>query len=104
VQHSYCAAQSAAAVAEFAPLVRDPGRGKKGGRQCFHGGLQSREETPKEGMCGRSCRTATISVAEAALARVFFLRYANGCGRRFRRSRDFARNLSPKLRFYSLKQ
>ena len=28
---------------------------------CCHGGLKSREETPKEGICGRSCRTATIS-------------------------------------------
>ena len=40
---------------------------------CRHGGLESREETPKEGICGRSCRTATISVLLAALASVFFI-------------------------------
>ena len=36
---------------------------------------ESREETPKEGICGRSCRTATISACGAANARVFLLRY-----------------------------
>ena len=58
--------------------IPTPGRtsGKKGGRQCFHGGLQSREETPKEGICGRSCRTATISAPGAGLASAFFVRYA----------------------------
>jgi hypothetical protein len=40
---------------------------------CCHGGLESREETPKEGICGRSCRTATISVLTAAVASVFFV-------------------------------
>jgi hypothetical protein len=53
----------------------------RGGRQkrrppCCHGGLESREETPKEGICGRSCRTATISVLTAAVARGFFIEWA----------------------------
>src|ERR1700733_14028485 len=39
---------------------------------CRHGGLEFREETPKEGICGRSCRTATISPRSAAVASVFF--------------------------------
>src|SRR5580704_9798485 len=43
---------------------------------CRHGGLESREETPKEGICGRSCRTATISVLAAAVASLFFVRRA----------------------------
>ena len=38
---------------------------------CCHGGLQSREETPKEGICGRSCRTATISSLTAAACKSF---------------------------------
>jgi hypothetical protein len=42
---------------------------------CCHGGLESREETPKEGICGRSCRTATISSLTAVLARLFFNRF-----------------------------
>jgi hypothetical protein len=46
--------------------------GEKRRPPCRHGGLESREETPKEGICGRSCRTATISVFVAALASVFF--------------------------------
>jgi hypothetical protein len=41
---------------------------------CCHGGLESREETPKEGICGRSCRTATISSLTAAVARAFFIK------------------------------
>jgi hypothetical protein len=45
--------------------------GEKRRPPCRHGGLESREETPKEGICGRSCRTATISVLIAALASVF---------------------------------
>src|SRR6476646_9893233 len=40
---------------------------------CCHGGLESREETPKEGICDRSCRTATISSLTAAGASVFFV-------------------------------
>ena len=40
---------------------------------CCHGGPESREETPKEGICGRSCRTATISPLTAAVASVFFV-------------------------------
>jgi hypothetical protein len=38
---------------------------------CRHGGLESREETPKEGICGRSCRTATISSLTSIIARTF---------------------------------
>ena len=38
---------------------------------------ESREETPKEGICGRSCRTATICLCVAANARNFW-----GFGRR----------------------
>src|SRR5450755_441469 len=49
---------------------------KKRRPPCRHGGPESREETPKEGICGRSCRTATISSLTPALARVFFARYA----------------------------
>jgi hypothetical protein len=43
---------------------------------CCHGGLESREETPKEGICGRSCRTATISSLRLAVASLFFARRA----------------------------
>jgi hypothetical protein len=43
---------------------------------CCHGGLESREETPKEGICGRSCRTATISLLRPALASLFFVQRA----------------------------
>jgi hypothetical protein len=48
------------------------GAGEKRRPPCRHGGLESREETPKEGICGRSCRTATISPLTAAVASVFF--------------------------------
>jgi hypothetical protein len=41
---------------------------------CCHGGLESREETPKEGICGRSCRTATISALGWTVASLFFIR------------------------------
>ena len=41
---------------------------------CCHGGLQSREETPKEGICGTACRTATISALSLPLARAFSVR------------------------------
>ena len=41
-----------------------------------HGGLESREETPKEGICGRSCRTATISLLSPAVASLFFVQRA----------------------------
>jgi hypothetical protein len=41
---------------------------------CRHGGLESREETPKEGICGRSCRTAAISSLTASVARAFFIK------------------------------
>jgi hypothetical protein len=43
---------------------------------CCHGGLESREETPKEGICGRSCRTATISALTADVASLFFVQWA----------------------------
>src|SRR5258708_571617 len=43
---------------------------------CCHGGLESREETPKEGICGRSCRTATISALSPAVASLFFVQRA----------------------------
>jgi hypothetical protein len=43
---------------------------------CCHGGLESREETPKEGICGRSCRTATISALTPTVASLFFIRRA----------------------------
>jgi hypothetical protein len=48
--------------------------GEKRRPPCRHGGLESREETPKEGICGRSCRTATISVLTTAVASLFFAR------------------------------
>src|ERR1700722_3998965 len=41
---------------------------------CRHGGLESREETPKEGICGRSCRTAAISSPTPKIARAFFIK------------------------------
>src|SRR6478736_3853018 len=41
---------------------------------CRHGGLESREETPKEGICGRLCRTATISLYATSVARAFFIK------------------------------
>ena len=44
---------------------------KKGGRLRRHKRPESREETPKEGICGRSCRTATISPCVAPNARYF---------------------------------
>jgi hypothetical protein len=46
--------------------------GEKRRPPCRHGGLESREETPKEGICGRSCRTATISSRTSDVASVFF--------------------------------
>jgi hypothetical protein len=48
------------------------GTGEKRRPPCRHGGLESREETPKEGICGRSCRTATISSRTSDVASVFF--------------------------------
>jgi hypothetical protein len=51
-----------------APTLFPTGRGrtalllsqwrKKGGRLCLHGGLESREETPEEGVCGERRRIA----------------------------------------------
>src|ERR1700733_15610091 len=49
---------------------------KKRRPPCCHGGPESREETPKEGICGRSCRTETISVLTAAVASLFFIQCA----------------------------
>ena len=51
---------------------KSEGTGEKRRPPCRHGGLEFREETPKEGICGRSCRTATISSLTAAVASVFF--------------------------------
>ena len=45
--------------------------GEKRRPPCCHGGLESREETPKEGICGRSCRTATISVLDSPPLQAF---------------------------------
>ena len=42
---------------------------------CCHGGPEFREETPKEGICGRSCRTATISSVTALVASPFFVQW-----------------------------
>jgi hypothetical protein len=55
-----------------AQIAKGKGTGEKRRPPCRHGGLESREETPKEGICGRSCRTATISPLTAAVASVFF--------------------------------
>ena len=52
------------------------GTGEKRRPPCRHGGLESREETPKEGICGRSCRTATISALAAPVASLFFVPWA----------------------------
>src|SRR4029077_5410528 len=41
---------------------------------CRHGGLESREETPKEGICGRAFRTAAISSLTPTIARTFFIK------------------------------
>jgi hypothetical protein len=59
-----------------AQISKEMGTAKKRRPPCRHGGLESREETPKEGICGRSCRTATISVLTAAVASLFFIRWA----------------------------
>jgi hypothetical protein len=55
-----------------AQIAKRAGTVEKRRPPCRHGGLESREETPKEGICGRSCRTATISSLAAAVASVFF--------------------------------
>ena len=55
-----------------AQISKAQGLAKKRRPPCRHGGLESREETPKEGICGRSCRTATISSGASAVASVFF--------------------------------
>ena len=60
------------ATERSAQIVKWKRTGKKRRPPCRHGGLESREETPKEGICGRSCRTATISSLTATVASVFF--------------------------------
>src|SRR5580698_7547291 len=66
----------AAAKAVIATFVRNWIASERQKRRppCRHGGLESREETPKEGICGRSCRTATISSLVASVARAFFVK------------------------------
>src|ERR1700722_15020741 len=60
------------ATERSAQIAEWKGIGEKRRPPRCHGGLESREETPKEGICGRSCRTATISSLTAAVASVFF--------------------------------
>ena len=52
-------------------IEAEEARPRKRRPPCRHGGLKFREETPKEGICGRSCRTATISTCSASNARYF---------------------------------
>src|ERR1700722_4315043 len=61
---------SSALDRDLAPEVA----GKKRRPPCRHGGLESREETPKEGICGRSCRTAAISSRTQTIARAFSIK------------------------------
>jgi hypothetical protein len=61
------------AIERGAQIAKSKGTVEKRRPPCRHGGLESREETPKEGICGRSCRTATISPLTAAVASVFFV-------------------------------
>src|SRR5580692_11835025 len=60
------------AAGRGAQIAKWRGTAEKRRPPCRHGGLESREETPKEGICGRSCRTATISSLTATVASVFF--------------------------------
>ena len=57
-------------------IARILGMGEKRRPPRCHGGPEFREETPKEGICGRSCRTATISSLAAVVARLFFVGWA----------------------------
>ena len=56
-------------------FLNEWGSQKKRRPPCRHSGPESREETPKEGICDRSYRTATIYLCDAALssAKPFFL-------------------------------
>src|ERR1700719_105440 len=65
-----------------APTLFRPGAGerrcyspwrKKGGRLCLHGGLESREETPEEGVCGERRRIARNYVARRSNSKRPFL-------------------------------